>query len=146
MFGLSIIFPFNYTTFLTHFYMDVIKNWFPLIIFVAAGSAVWLGNIWRFPYLAAKYGGGIFLLIYIALSVSFGFALMVTEISIIYAQKRLHRKFCPSDRNIRYRNRFSRRSYNCSRRFAFTLIVGMTSVLGYSCLHYLHPYRILCQD
>lgn len=130
MFGLSIIFPFNYTTFLTHFYMDVIKNWFPLIIFVAAGSAVGLGNIWRFPYLAAKYGGGIFLSIYIALSVSFSFALMVTEISIIYAQKRLHRKFCPSDRNIRYRNRFSRRSYNCSRRFCIHAYCGYDLRIG----------------
>ena len=51
-------------------------------ILAAAGSAVGLGNIWRFPYLAAKYGGGIFLLVYIALSVTFGFALMVAEIAI----------------------------------------------------------------
>ena len=51
-------------------------------VLAAAGSAVGLGNIWRFPYLAAKYGGGIFLLVYIALSVSFGFALMMAEISI----------------------------------------------------------------
>ncbi len=51
-------------------------------VLAAAGSAVGLGNIWRFPYLAAKYGGGIFLLVYIALSVTFGFALMVAEISI----------------------------------------------------------------
>ncbi len=51
-------------------------------ILAAAGSAVGLGNIWRFPYLAAKYGGGIFLLIYIILVVTFGFALMVTEISL----------------------------------------------------------------
>lgn len=51
-------------------------------IFAAAGSAVGLGNIWRFPYLAAKYGGGIFLFIYIALAITFGFALMVTEIAI----------------------------------------------------------------
>ncbi len=51
-------------------------------ILAAAGSAVGLGNIWRFPYLAAKYGGGIFLLIYIILVVSFGFSLMVTEISL----------------------------------------------------------------
>lgn len=51
-------------------------------IFAAAGSAVGLGNIWRFPYLAAKYGGGIFLLVYIILAVTFGFSLMVTEIAI----------------------------------------------------------------
>lgn len=51
-------------------------------VLAAAGSAVGLGNIWRFPYLAAKYGGGIFLLVYIALSVTFGFSLMVAEISI----------------------------------------------------------------
>ena len=51
-------------------------------VLAAAGSAVGLGNIWRFPYLAAKYGGGIFLLVYLILAVTFGFALMVTEISI----------------------------------------------------------------
>lgn len=51
-------------------------------VLAAAGSAVGLGNIWRFPYLAAKYGGGIFLLVYIALAVTFGFALMVAEIAI----------------------------------------------------------------
>ena len=51
-------------------------------ILAAAGSAVGLGNIWRFPYLAAKYGGGIFLLVYIILACTFGFALMVSEISI----------------------------------------------------------------
>ena len=48
----------------------------------AAGSAVGLGNLWRFPYLAAKYGGGIFLLVYLILAVTFGFALMVAEIAI----------------------------------------------------------------
>lgn len=51
-------------------------------VLAAAGSAVGLGNIWRFPYLAAKYGGGIFLLVYLILAVTFGFALMITEISI----------------------------------------------------------------
>ncbi|MBO5019941.1 MAG: sodium-dependent transporter, partial [Clostridia bacterium] len=51
-------------------------------VLAAAGSAVGLGNIWRFPYLAAKYVGGIFLLVYIILAVTFGFALMVTEIAI----------------------------------------------------------------
>ena len=51
-------------------------------VLAAAGSAVGLGNIWRFPYLAAKYGGGMFLLTYIILSVTFGFSLMVAEIAI----------------------------------------------------------------
>ena len=51
-------------------------------IFAAAGSAVGLGNLWRFPYLAAKYGGGIFLLVYILFALTFGFTLMVTEIAI----------------------------------------------------------------
>lgn len=51
-------------------------------VLAAAGSAVGLGNLWRFPYLAAKHGGGIFLLVYLILAVTFGFALMVTEIAI----------------------------------------------------------------
>ncbi len=51
-------------------------------VLAAAGSAVGLGNIWRFPYLAAKYGGGIFLLVYLILAVTFGFALMVGEIAL----------------------------------------------------------------
>ncbi|MBO7148620.1 MAG: sodium-dependent transporter [Clostridia bacterium] len=51
-------------------------------ILAAAGSAVGLGNIWRFPYLAAQYGGGIFLLTYIILAVTFGFTLMTAEIAL----------------------------------------------------------------
>lgn len=51
-------------------------------VLAASGSAVGLGNLWRFPYLAAKYGGGIFLLIYLLLAVTFGFTLMITEIAI----------------------------------------------------------------
>ena len=70
-------------------------------VLAAAGSAVGLGNIWRFPYLAAKYGGGIFLLVYIILAVTFGFTLMVAEIglgrktglSAIGAFKKLNEKF-----------------------------------------------------
>lgn len=48
----------------------------------AAGSAVGLGNIWRFPYLAAKDGGGTFLLFYLILVLTFGFTLLTTEIAI----------------------------------------------------------------
>ena len=51
-------------------------------VLAAAGSAVGLGNIWRFPYLAAKYGGGTFLLVYLILAVTFGFSLMIAEIAI----------------------------------------------------------------
>jgi len=51
-------------------------------VLAAAGSAVGLGNIWRFPYLAAQYGGGIFLLVYLILTLTFGFSLMAAEIAI----------------------------------------------------------------
>ncbi len=51
-------------------------------VLAAAGSAVGLGNIWRFPYLAAKDGGGLFLLVYIALALTFGFTMLTTEVSI----------------------------------------------------------------
>lgn len=51
-------------------------------VFAAAGSAVGLGNLWRFPYLAAKYGGGIFILVYLILAVTLGFTLMITEIAL----------------------------------------------------------------
>ncbi len=70
-------------------------------VLASAGSAVGLGNIWRFPYLAAKYGGGIFLLVYLVLALTFGFALMCAEIAIgrktgtsaIGAYKKLDKRF-----------------------------------------------------
>lgn len=51
-------------------------------VLAAAGSAVGLGNIWRFPYLTAKYGGGIFLLTYLVLMLTFGYALLIAEIGL----------------------------------------------------------------
>lgn len=51
-------------------------------VLAAAGSAVGVGNIWRFPYLAAKDGGGLFLIIYLALVLTFGFTLLVTDVAI----------------------------------------------------------------
>ena len=51
-------------------------------VLAAAGSAVGLGNIWRFPYLAAKYGGGIFLLVYLILMLTFGYTLIVSETAL----------------------------------------------------------------
>ena len=51
-------------------------------VLAAAGASVGLGNIWRFPYLAAKYGGGIFLLVYIILAVTFGYTMIIAETAI----------------------------------------------------------------
>lgn len=51
-------------------------------VLAVAGSAVGLGNIWRFPYLAAKYGGGMFLLVYLILMLTFGYTLIVSETAL----------------------------------------------------------------
>ena len=59
-------------------------SWSGSVAFVlaAAASAIGLGNLWRFPYLAARYGGGVFIAVYLALSLTLGFVLLVTEIAI----------------------------------------------------------------
>ncbi len=70
-------------------------------VLAAAGSAVGLGNIWRFPYLAAKDGGGLFLVVYIILALTFGFTLLVSEVAIgrkthqssLTAYGKIHPKF-----------------------------------------------------
>ncbi len=70
-------------------------------VLAAAGSAVGLGNLWRFPYLAAQYGGGIFIAVYLVLVVTFGYSLLVLEIgmgrktkkSSISAFKKLDKRF-----------------------------------------------------
>ena len=70
-------------------------------VLAAAGSAVGLGNLWRFPYLAAQHGGGIFIAVYLILVVTFGFSMLLLELAIgrktkkssIEAYKMLHKKF-----------------------------------------------------
>lgn len=70
-------------------------------VFAAAGSAVGVGNLWRFPYLAAKDGGGVFLMIYLVLILTIGFTLLTTDIAIgrrtgksaIYAYESMHKKW-----------------------------------------------------
>lgn len=51
-------------------------------VLAAAGSAVGVGNLWRFPYLAAKDGGGLFLIVYLILVCTFGFTLLTSDIAI----------------------------------------------------------------
>ncbi len=70
-------------------------------VLATAGSAIGLGNLWRFPYLAAKDGGGLFLLVYIVLVFTFGFSLMTAEIAIgrktgvgpLQAYGKMHKRF-----------------------------------------------------
>ena len=70
-------------------------------ILATAGSAIGLGNLWRFPYLAARDGGGLFLIVYVALALTFGFTLMTAEIAIgrktgvgpLLAYGRMHPRF-----------------------------------------------------
>ena len=70
-------------------------------VFAAAGSAVGVGNLWRFPYLAAKDGGGLFLILYLVLVLTVGFTLLTTDIAIgrktgksaIYAYEAMRKKW-----------------------------------------------------
>ena len=95
-------------------------------VLAAAGSAVGLGNIWRFPYLVAKYGGGIFLIFYILLVLTFGYTLMIAENAIgrksgksaLCAFGELSKKWAflgviatlvPIHRNVRIRRSLARR-------------------------------------
>lgn len=70
-------------------------------VFAAAGSAIGVGNLWRFPYLAAKDGGGVFLLVYLALILTVGFVLLTTDLAIgrrtgksaVHAYESMHKKW-----------------------------------------------------
>ena len=70
-------------------------------VLAAAGSAVGLGNIWRFPHLAARDGGGLFLLMYLVLALTFGYTLLASELAIgrktrkgaLLAYGKLHRRY-----------------------------------------------------
>ena len=70
-------------------------------VLAAAGSAVGVGNLWRFPYLAAKDGGGLFIIIYLVLVLTVGFTLLTTDIAIgrktgksaIYAYQSMRKKW-----------------------------------------------------
>ena len=51
-------------------------------IFLSAGCAIGLGNIWRFPYVTGKYGGGAFVLVYLFFLIILGLPIMVMEFSV----------------------------------------------------------------
>lgn len=76
-------------------------------VLAVAGSAVGLGNIWRFPYLAAEYGGGIFLLTYLLLAVTFGYTMIVSETALgTRDEKEPGRSFPPfREERLLYRRR-----------------------------------------
>ena len=49
-------------------------------ILAAVGSAVGLGNIWKFPYITGEYGGGAFVLVYLVCILSVGIPVMMAEV------------------------------------------------------------------
>ena len=104
-------------------------------ILATAGASVGLGNIWRFPYLAAKYGGGIFLIVYIILAATFGYTMIVAETAL--------------GRHTRKSPVGAFRVYSNKKIFAFggwmnaiipMLIVPYYSTIGGWVLHYLFRY------
>jgi len=67
-----------------NYYMKIARFSRIGFILAAAGSAVGLGNIWKFPYIAGEYGGGAFVLIYLATVLLIGFSIMIAEMLIGY--------------------------------------------------------------
>ncbi len=104
-------------------------------VLAVAGSAVGLGNIWRFPYLAAKYGGGIFLLTYLVLMLTFGYALIVSETALGRMTRR-----SPVGAFGAFGKRFSFRFGGWINAVIPMLIVPYYSVIGGWVIKYLFEY------
>ena len=104
-------------------------------VMAAAGSAVGLGNIWRFPYLCAKYGGGIFLLIYIVLALTFGYTMIMAETAL----GRLTRK-SPAGAFETFGKRFSLKFGGWINSIIPLIIVPYYSVIGGWVLKYAVGY------
>ena len=104
-------------------------------VLATAGSAVGLGNIWRFPYLAAKYGGGAFLLVYIILALTFGYAMIMSETAL----GRMTGK-SPVGAFSRFSRRGLVRAGGWINAVIPILIVPYYSVIGGWVLHYLLGY------
>ena len=101
----------------------------------AAGSAVGLGNIWRFPYLAAKYGGGIFLLVYLVLVATFGYTMIMSETALGRMTKK-----SPVGAFAYFGDRFSLRFGGWINAIIPMLIVPYYSVIGGWVCKYLFAY------
>jgi len=104
-------------------------------VLAVAGSAVGLGNIWRFPYLAAKYGGGMFLLVYLILVVTFGYVLIVSETTL----GRMTRK-SPVGAFRSFGDKLSLRFGGWINAVIPMLIVPYYSVIGGWVMKYLYEY------
>ena len=105
----------------------------------AAGASVGLGNIWRFPYLSAKYGGGIFLLVYILLALTFGYTMIIAETAIGRATGK-----SPIGAFRTYSNSGTARLGGWMNALIPILIVPYYSVIGGWVCKYL--YAFLCTD
>lgn len=102
------------------------------LILATAGSAVGLGNIWKFPYIAGENGGGAFLLIYLLCVVLFGLPLLMTE---LYIGKRSGKSAYGAFRALRENNRWQWLSWLCM--LTAILVMGFYFVVTGWCFHYL---------
>ena len=110
-------------------------------VLAAAGASVGLGNIWRFPYLAARYGGGIFLLVYVLLALTFGYTMIIAETAIGRATKK-----SPVGAFQSFANTPLTRAGGWINAIIPILIVPYYSVIGGWVCKYLFEYLIGHQD